>query len=120
MTGPGTLFYPNGQPYYIGDLFAGEMHGRGEYFNEKGKVIYSGEFIHGERLRMTPEIENMSAFDTGIRQIFEGKSLWSDLLPWYYTPKFILMTIPIAVILGMVLFFIFCWRKKEDRFWSFC
>lgn len=63
--------------------------------------------------------QNMSAFDTGIRQIFEGKSLWSDLLPWYYTPKFILMTIPIAVIVGMVLFFVFCWRKKEDRFWSF-
>ena len=61
----------------------------------------------------------MSSFDTGIRQVFEGKLYWSDLLPWYYTPKFILMTIPIAVIVGMVLFFVFCWRKKEDRFWSF-
>ncbi len=64
-------------------------------------------------------VENMSAFDTGIRQIFEGTAQWSDLLPWYYTPKYILMTIPIAVIVGLVLFFIFCWRKKEDRFWSF-
>lgn len=62
---------------------------------------------------------NMSAFATSIRQVFEGSMQWSDLLPWYYTPKFILMTIPVAVIIGMILSFVFCWRKKEDRFWSF-
>lgn len=61
----------------------------------------------------------MSSFATSIRQVFEGTLQWSDKLPWYYTPKYILITIPIAVIVGMVLFFIFCWRKKEDRFWAF-
>ena len=60
-----------------------------------------------------------SQFATSIRQVFEGTMQWSDQLPWYYTPKFILITIPIAVIIGMILFFIFCWRKREDRFWSF-
>ena len=29
------------------------------------------------------------------------------------------MTIPVTVIVGVVFFFIFCWRKKEDRFWAF-
>ena len=57
----------------------------------------------------------MSNFDVTIRQIFDGNLQWSDLLPWYYTPKYILITIPIAVIIGVVLFFIFCWRKKETR-----
>lgn len=61
----------------------------------------------------------MSTFDTALRQLFEGTLQWSDALPRYYTPKYILMTIPIAVIVGLLLFFIFCWRKKEDRFWSF-
>lgn len=61
----------------------------------------------------------MSTFDTSLRQVFEGQMIWSDLLPWYYTPKYILMTIPLAVIIGMVLFFVFCWRKREDRFWAF-
>lgn len=61
----------------------------------------------------------MSSFDVSLRQLFEGTLQWSDALPWYYTPKYILMTIPIAVIFGMLLFFIFCWRKKEDRFWAF-
>lgn len=61
----------------------------------------------------------MSSFNISIRQVFEGTMQWSDYLPWYYTPKYILMTIPVAVIIGLVLFFIFCWRKKEDRLWSF-
>jgi len=61
----------------------------------------------------------MSSFDTALRQLFEGSLQWSDVLPWYYTPKYIFMTIPIAVIVGLVLFFVCCWRKKEDRFWAF-
>ena len=61
----------------------------------------------------------MSSFDTSLRQLFEGSLQWSDVLPWYYTPKYIFMTIPIAVIIGMILFFLFCWIKKEDRFWAF-
>jgi DNA-binding SARP family transcriptional activator len=61
----------------------------------------------------------MSSFDVSIRQLFEGSLQWSDVLPWYYTPKYIFMTIPIAVIVGLVLFFVCCWRKKEDRFWTF-
>lgn len=61
----------------------------------------------------------MSHFSVSLRQLFEGTMQWSDYLPWYYTPKYILITIPIAVILGVILFFVFCWRKKEDRFWAF-
>ena len=61
----------------------------------------------------------MSSFDTALRQLFEGSLQWSDVLPWYYTPKYIFMTIPIAVIVGLVLFFVCCWRKRENRFWEF-
>ncbi|MBO4740483.1 MAG: hypothetical protein J5605_02440 [Bacteroidales bacterium] len=57
----------------------------------------------------------MSQFAIAIRQIFEGQMYWSDVLPWYYTPKFILMTIPIAVILGFLLFPFFGAFKKETR-----
>ena len=60
-----------------------------------------------------------SQFATALRQLFEGSLQWSDVLPWYYTPKYIFMTIPIAVIIGMILFFVFCWIKKENRFWAF-
>ena len=64
-------------------------------------------------------VTEMSNFAVSLRQLFEGSLIWSDMLPWYYTPKYILTTIPIAVIAGVILFFIFCWRKKEDRFWAF-
>ena len=61
----------------------------------------------------------MSQFTTGIRQIFEGSMQWSDTLPWYYTPKFILISSPIAVIIGMLIYpFIGGW-KKEKRFSTF-
>lgn len=61
----------------------------------------------------------MSNFSTTIRQIFEGELIWSDLMPWYYTPKYILITIPIVVIIGLVLFFVYCWRNKASRFNTF-
>lgn len=61
----------------------------------------------------------MSSFDVSLRQLFEGSLQWSDVLPWYYTPKYIFMTIPIAVIVGLILFFVCCWREKKDRFWAF-
>ena len=37
----------------------------------------------------------MSQFAIAIRQIYNGEMVWSDALPWYYTPKFIFTTIPI-------------------------
>ncbi len=61
----------------------------------------------------------MAKFSTAIRQNFEGQLFWSDALPWYYTPKYILMTIPIAVILGSLLYLFAGGLKKENRFTSF-
>ncbi len=46
----------------------------------------------------------MSDYPVTIRQLFEGKLQWSDLLPWYYLPKIMLLTIPVAVWLGLALF----------------
>ncbi|MGL4363807.1 MAG: tetratricopeptide repeat protein, partial [Bacteroidales bacterium] len=61
----------------------------------------------------------MSKFSVSLRQVFEGKLQWSPELPWYYTPKFIFMTIPTAVILGLVLFLTFLWKDKKNYFWHF-
>ena len=49
----------------------------------------------------------MAHFPSTFRQIFEGKVEWSDLMPWYYIPKSMLITIPIIVLTGLVLFIIF-------------
>lgn len=46
----------------------------------------------------------MSQFDVQLRQLFEGTMMMSSELPWYYTPKFIIMTIPLAVIIGWLIY----------------
>lgn len=46
----------------------------------------------------------MTHFPTTVRQIFEGKFDWSDFLPWYYLPKYMLITIPIVIFSGIAAF----------------
>lgn len=50
--------------------------------------------------------EVMTHFPTTVRQIFEGQFEWSDFLPWYYLPKYMAITIPIIVFVGLILFFL--------------
>ncbi|MCL2028011.1 MAG: phospholipid carrier-dependent glycosyltransferase, partial [Bacteroidales bacterium] len=63
--------------------------------------------------------KGQSAFSAALRQNFEGTMIWSDLLPWYYTPKYILITIPTAVLIGLGLFFCLLWKDKKNYFWYF-
>jgi hypothetical protein len=57
----------------------------------------------------------MTQFPTTIRQIFEGSAIWSDLLPWYYLPKTMFITIPLVVWGGLLLFAVLSSKfiKKE-------
>jgi hypothetical protein len=49
----------------------------------------------------------MAHFPCTFRQIFQGKVEWSDFMPWYYLPESMLITIPVIVLAGVVLFFVF-------------
>lgn len=51
-------------------------------------------------------LDIMTNFSVGIRQLFNGENIWSDRAPWDYLPKYIFMTIPIVVILGLGLFIV--------------
>jgi len=48
----------------------------------------------------------MTHFPTTVRQIFEGNFDWSDFHPWYYLPKYMVITIPIVVFAGIAAFFL--------------
>ncbi len=61
----------------------------------------------------------MEHFATSLRQIFEGKIIWSDHAPWNYLPKYIFITIPIAVILGFALFCILFYKLLKKHPFSF-
>ena len=45
----------------------------------------------------------MEHYKVSIRQIFEGELLWSTQLPWYYLPKWILISTPGFIILGFLI-----------------
>lgn len=51
-------------------------------------------------------LKSMTNYNMGIFQLFEGKILVSKDLPWYYGLKYIFITTPLIVLLGLVLFII--------------
>lgn len=57
----------------------------------------------------------MSNFDYGIQMLYAGKHLWSDQLPWYYIPKWILMAAPIAVLIGAALYLVWATLQRSAR-----
>ena len=59
----------------------------------------------------------MADFPDTFRQIFEGRAEWSDFMPWYYLPESMLITIPVIVPGGIILFLLFARRlfKSKNR-----
>ncbi len=56
----------------------------------------------------------MAHFPDTFRQLFEGRVEWSDFMPWYYLPKSMLITIPLIVTAGIILF-VFSFRSIIQR-----
>lgn len=57
----------------------------------------------------------MAHFPDTFRQIFEGKVEWSDFMSWYYLPKTMLITIPLLVMAGLVLFLLFTGKTIRNN-----
>jgi tetratricopeptide (TPR) repeat protein len=78
-------------------------------------------YAHKAPISRTIEaLKYMEKYGTSLKQVFEGKFIWSDNVPVYYLPKYILMTIPELIIIGIILFFVFIKKiKKEHRTWIF-
>lgn len=60
----------------------------------------------------------MEHYSVSIRQVFEGRLVWSTDLPWYYLPKWILISTPFFFLAGFIVFLLFFIRdlfnKKMD------
>ena len=55
-------------------------------------------------LNVWKSYEVMTQFPTTLKQLFEGKIEWSDLMPWYYLPKYMAITIPLIIFTGLAAF----------------
>lgn len=67
-------------------------------------------------------IQVMSQFPQTHKTLFEGTWLFSDQVPWYYIPKWLMISTPLTVLAGVVIFFAclpFLWNKLDSpRKWS--
>ena len=53
----------------------------------------------------------MEYYKVSIRQVFEGEWLWSTQLPWYYLPKWLLISTPEFLFLGFGVFLSLFFKK---------
>ena len=62
-------------------------------------------------------LQVMENYKVSIRQIFEGKWIWSTQLPWYYLPKWLFLSTPETIFFGFGVFLILFFGKlmKQDR-----
>jgi tetratricopeptide (TPR) repeat protein len=65
--------------------------------------------------RTMQALKYMEKYASLLKQTFEGKSIWSDNIPYNYLPKYILITIPEFIILGFILFFVFINKAKRQN-----
>jgi tetratricopeptide (TPR) repeat protein len=56
----------------------------------------------------------MSHFPGTFREIFEGRTEWTDYMPWYYLLKYMAITIPVIVLAGTLVFIPFIKRIVSD------
>jgi tetratricopeptide (TPR) repeat protein len=60
-------------------------------------------------------LQVMEHYKVSIRQVFEGKWIWSTQLPWYYLPKWLLISTPEYIFLGFGIFLILFLRKLINQ-----
>jgi tetratricopeptide (TPR) repeat protein len=60
-----------------------------------------------------------SKYPVILRMVYEGKMIWSDVQPWWYSIKYILITSPIAVLAGVLAYFAVARKYKHGNFWLF-
>lgn len=67
-------------------------------------------FVHPlESLRV------MEHYKVSIRQVFEGQWLWSTQLPWYYLPKWLIISTPGFIITGFFIFTAFLINQLKTK-----
>ena len=60
----------------------------------------------------------MTNFPAAASMIFEGATIWSHKVPFYYTIKYILITAPISVLIGFVLYSFTIRKNNMGYFWA--
>ncbi len=62
-------------------------------------------------------IKSMNKFPILLSQIFDGKIIWSDQIPWYYLLKYIFISVPIIILAGFSFFLILIFKIFNKKNW---
>jgi tetratricopeptide (TPR) repeat protein len=60
-------------------------------------------------------LTTLSAFPVSIKTMFEGEWIWSNNVPWYYIPKYILISSP-EIVLVLVLIGLISWKGMSKQY----
>lgn len=60
----------------------------------------------------------LTNYEVNIVQLFDGGQIMSTELPWYYLPKYIVITNPYFLHLGLLLFVVLVWKYLKQLDWQ--
>lgn len=59
-------------------------------------------------------LERFTNYSIGLRTIFDGQQMMSNMLPWEYAPKYLCIGMPLVTVLGFFGYMVYLlWRRKE-------
>jgi len=58
----------------------------------------------------------MTRYNVSIRQLFDGQLIWSETIPWFYAPKYLLITTPETILSGLLFFLLSFFRLSPFSF----
>ncbi|MCD6067100.1 MAG: tetratricopeptide repeat protein [Bacteroidetes bacterium] len=61
-------------------------------------------------------LTHLTSIRSSLKQLFEGQRIFSVSLPAHYLSKFMLITIPLVVLAGLLFFLLFVYRKLKENF----
>ena len=77
---------------------------------------HTNPFLHPfQSLMAFSNLQSSASFT----MLFEGKLLRADELPWYYIPKWMIITIPVVTIVGFGVGIYYAFLRKNSKFWIF-
>lgn len=59
-------------------------------------------------------LKEFTNFSIGLRTIFEGKQMMSNMLPWNYAPQYLLIAMPVVTIIGFLGYFVYILLRRKE------
>lgn len=64
--------------------------------------------------RVFVSLEQFTNYNIGLRTIFEGTQMMSNMLPWHYAPKYLLIGLPLIVVVGFLGYLLYIIIRRKE------